>query len=81
MEYTLGEGPCVAAYSDETPVFDVDLADEGTPRWPQFRRGALAVGIRAAFGFPLLIERICIGRSNLYNDRPGSLTDDQITDT
>ena len=80
VEYTLGEGPCVAAYNDKTPVFDIDLADEAIARWPEFRLGALAVGIRAAFGFPLLIDRICIGALNLYNDRPGALTDDQIAD-
>jgi hypothetical protein len=78
MEYTLGEGPCVSAFRTQTPVFDADLADEGTVRWPQFRRGALAAGIHAAFGFPLLIERICIGALNLYHDQPGALTEDQI---
>jgi GAF domain-containing protein len=80
MEYTLGEGPCVSAYRTKTPVFDADLADEGTARWPEFRRGALAAGVQAAFGFPLLIEQICIGALNLYHDRPGALSDDQVAD-
>jgi GAF domain len=80
MEYTLGEGPCVSAYQTKVPVFDPDLADEGTARWPEFRRGALAAGIQAAFGFPLLIEQICIGALNLYHDQPGVLTDDQVAD-
>jgi hypothetical protein len=80
MEYTLGEGPCVSAYRTRAPVFDSDLADEETDRWPEFRRVALAAGVHAAFGFPLLIERICIGALNLYNDRPGALTDDQVAD-
>ena len=69
MEYTLGEGPCVAAYRTKVPVFDADLADEGTARWPEFRRGALAAGVHAAFGFPLLVDRICIGALNLYHDQ------------
>jgi GAF domain-containing protein/ANTAR domain-containing protein len=80
MEYTLGEGPCVSAYRTKVPVFDADLADEDTARWPEFRRGALAAGVHAAFGFPLLIERICIGALNLYHDRPGALSDGQIAD-
>ena len=80
MEYTLGEGPCVSAYRTKVPVFDADLADEGTDRWPEFRRGALAAGVRAAFGFPLLVDRICIGALNLYHDRPGALRDDQVAD-
>ncbi len=80
MEYTLGEGPCVSAYRTKQPVFDPDLADEGTDRWPEFRREALAAGVHAAFGFPLLIERICIGALNLYHDHAGELSDDQIAD-
>jgi hypothetical protein len=80
MEYTLGEGPCVSAFRTKVPVFDADLVDETPDRWPEFRRGALAVGVRAAFGFPLLIDRICIGALNLYHDRPGALTDDQVAD-
>jgi hypothetical protein len=80
MEYTLGEGPCVSAFRSKMPVFDADLADEEKARWPAFRRGALAAGIRSAFGFPLLIERICIGALNLYHDQPGALTDAQVAD-
>ena len=78
VEYTLGQGPCIAAYRSKTAVFDPDLADEGTVEWPEFRRGALEVGVRAAFGFPLLVDRICIGALNLYRDEPGALTEDQI---
>jgi GAF domain len=80
VEYTLGEGPCLAAYRSQTPVFDADLADETVVEWPEFRRGALAAGVRAAFGFPLLVDRICIGALNLYRDRSGALTDEQIGD-
>ena len=80
LEYTLGEGPCVSAFRNKTPVFDADLADEEQERWPAFRRVALEAGICAAFGFPLLIERICIGALNLYHDKPGVLTDDQVAD-
>jgi GAF domain-containing protein len=81
VEYTVGEGPCRTAYETKTPVFDPDLADAaGTVRWPEFRRGALAVGVRAAFGFPLLVDWICIGALNLYHDRSGELSADQIED-
>ena len=80
MEYTLGEGPCVTAFRTRQPVFDSDLADEGPDRWPEFRRGALAAGVYAAFGFPLLIEQICIGALNLYHDRAGDLSEDQVAD-
>jgi hypothetical protein len=80
VEYTLGEGPCLAAYETKTPVFDADLAGDDTVAWPEFRRGALAAGVRAAFGFPLLVEKICIGAMNLYRDQSGALTSAQIGD-
>ena len=80
MEYTLGEGPCVSAYRTKVPVFDADLADDGNTPWPEFRRGALAAGVQAAFGFPLLIQRVCIGALNVYHDRPGALSDEQVAD-
>jgi hypothetical protein len=80
VEYTLGDGPCMAAYRTKFPVFDEDLGDDEDGRWPEFRRGAVAVGIRAAFGFPLLIDQVCIGAMNLYHDRPGALSDRQVSD-
>jgi len=80
VEFTLGEGPCVTACRTRTPVFDADLADEGVVSWPEFRRGALAAGVRAAFGFPVLVDRTCIGSLNLYRDRSGALTEGQIAD-
>jgi hypothetical protein len=80
VEYTLGEGPCISAARTKTPVFDADLTDAGSSRWPEFRRGALAEGARAAFGFPLLVDRICIGALNLHHDQPGALTEDQVAD-
>jgi GAF domain-containing protein len=80
LEFTLGEGPCVDAYQRKAPVFDPDLGDVKTERWPEFRRGAMAAGIRAAFGFPLLVDSVCIGALNLYRTRPGALTDRQIGD-
>jgi hypothetical protein len=80
VEYTLGEGPCVAAFRSAAPVLDADLADDGVVGWPEFRRGALAAGVCAAFGFPLLIGRVCVGALNLYHDRSGALTDEQFAD-
>jgi hypothetical protein len=80
VEYTVGEGPCVAAFRSAAPVLDADLADDGNVGWPEFRRGALAAGVCAAFGFPLLIGRLCIGALNLYHERSGALSEDQFAD-
>jgi GAF domain-containing protein len=79
-QYTLGEGPCIDAYHRRAPVLGADLAEDRPGRWPAFSEGALSAGIRAAFGFPLLVGRACIGALNLYHDAPGALTDEQSAD-
>ncbi|HTL83998.1 MAG TPA: GAF and ANTAR domain-containing protein, partial [Acidimicrobiia bacterium] len=80
VQYSLGEGPCVDAYHAHAPVLASDLADADGDEWPAFREGALRVGVRAAFGFPLMVRGICIGALNLYHDRPVNLTSDQVAD-
>jgi len=79
-QFTLGEGPCVDAFSSREPVFVPDLAGAGGVRWPGFRELAIAEGVRAVFGFPLLVGPACIGALNLYSQRSGMLTDDQVAD-
>jgi hypothetical protein len=79
-QYALGEGPCIDAFSSKEPVLVPDLASTEFNRWSEFRHGALIAGVRAAFGFPLLVGPICIGTLNLYNDRVGDLTISQFAD-
>jgi len=80
LQYDLGEGPCVDAYRQDRPVFEPDLAHPDAPRWLAFTGPAVAAGARAVFGFPLQVGAVRLGALDLYNDRPGSLTDDQCTD-
>lgn len=80
LQYTLGEGPCVDAYQQDRPVLEPDLAAPATPRWFAFTGPAVAAGVRAAFGFPLPVGAVRLGALNLYNDRPGALTDEQHAD-
>ncbi len=80
VQYTLREGPCVDAFRTKAPVLVPDLNRLGATRWPGFSAGALALGVRAVFGFPLLIGTACIGALNLYHDQIGDLSDDQMAD-
>lgn len=80
VQYTLGEGPCMDAFSSKVPMLAPDLASPDLTRWPEFRSGALGLGVRAAFGFPMLVGPVCIGALNLYHDRPGGLTTEQFAD-
>jgi hypothetical protein len=80
IQYTLGEGPCVTAYRTRSPVLVPDLAAVGPTRWPGFEKGATANGVRAAFGFPLLVRTVCVGALNLYCTDIGNLSDEQYSE-
>lgn len=80
LQFDLGEGPCLDAYRDNTPVIEHDLADPDVPRWAAFSGPAVAAGARAVFGFPMRIGAVRVGAMNLHNDVPGSLTSDQYSD-
>jgi len=80
LQYTLGEGPCVDAYQQDTVVTEPDLADPVTRRWPAFTPPALRAGVRAIFGFPLRVGSVRLGALNLYRDRSGPLSGDQHAD-
>jgi hypothetical protein len=80
LQYTLGEGPCVDAYTSDAPVLEPDLASPRAPRWLAFTPPAVAAGARAVFGFPMRVGAVRLGALNLYLDLPGGLSDDQHAD-
>jgi hypothetical protein len=80
IQFNLGEGPCLEAFATRAPILIPDLAARDVVRCPGFREGALAVGVHAAFGFPILVGSVCIGALNLYQRRTGALTDEQFAD-
>jgi hypothetical protein len=80
LQFVTGEGPGVDAFRTTQPVLAPDLVNIDATQWPGFRDEALGAGVRAAFGFPLMIGSICVGALDLYHDRPGPLTDDQLAD-
>ena len=79
-ELMLGEGPCYHAFRTRSTCFDADLADDRAVSWTAFRERALAAGVRAAFGFPLVVATDCIGVLNCYRDCAGALSAAQIAD-
>jgi GAF domain-containing protein len=82
LQFTLGEGPCIDAFSGGEAVFVADLLDpvEGVAgRWPGFMEAAAKAGVRAVFGFPLRIGVIKVGVMDLYRDKPGPLTPGQLS--
>ncbi len=80
LQFELGEGPCVDAHHQGRPVLEPDLAAPAIPRWLAFTGPAVEAGVRAVFGFPLLVGGVRLGALNLYCDQPGSLTAEQHAD-
>ena len=49
-------------------------------RWHEFSGPALAAGVEAIFGFPLVVGGVRLGALDLYVDHPWVLTDEQYAD-
>jgi hypothetical protein len=75
-QYSLGDGPCMHAFANGTPVFAADLSKaQDAQRWPMFALRALETGAKAVFSFPLSVGAIAAGTLDLYRDSPGPLTE------
>lgn len=80
LQNAAAEGPCIDSYILGRPVLEPDLAGAGSRTWPLLAASAREVGIHALFSFPLQIDGASIGALDLYRDRPGTLTREQIDD-
>lgn len=78
LQLELGEGPCVESWSRNEPVWEPDLAEPVTVRWPSFAQAGVEAGVRAVFAYPLHIGAIRIGVLVLYRDRPGGLDAEEL---
>lgn len=80
LQYTLGDGPCMQAYSTGAPVFAADLSNGAdSRRWPVFALRALEAGAKAVYSFPLAIGAIAAGTMDLYRNSPGSLSPQEVS--
>jgi len=80
LQFTLGEGPCIDAFTSDQPVCEPDLRNPAAVRWPAFSGPAVEAGVRAVFGFPLESGTTRLGALDLYLDEPGELRPDQMSD-
>lgn len=80
LQNAAAEGPCLDAYNLGRPVLEPDLAGPGVRTWPVLGTSAVRHGMRAAFGFPLLLDDTSVGALDLYRDQPGPLDEGQVRD-
>lgn len=81
LETTVGEGPCFEALEFDTVCTEEDLTHLRPSRWMFYGPSALALGVRAAFAFPMRIGAVRLGTLVLYSTRPGALSEDQFVDS
>jgi len=74
LQFTLGEGPCIDAYTLRRPVLEPDLSGHGSSRWPGYAAAAQDEGVQAVFAFPLQIGTARAGAMDVYRREAGSLT-------
>jgi hypothetical protein len=79
LQFTLGEGPCVDAYTMVLPQLCPRLdTDRQFNRWPAFCDGAIELGVRAVFAFPLVAPRRALGVLELYRRTTGAMAPGQL---
>jgi hypothetical protein len=80
LQVSLGEGPCIDAWSSRFPVLEPDLRHPLPGRWPVFAPAARAAGAAAVFALPLQVGQARVGALDVYRDTPGGLSDADVID-
>ncbi len=65
LQYEDDAGPCLDAIRTGSVHLVTDLAAD--PRWPRYRRRAVAAGVRSSLSLPLPVLGTTIGGLNLYS--------------
>jgi hypothetical protein len=75
LQYNVGEGPSLLAFSTERPVLVSDIRSPATSRrWPGFMGALDGQPIRGVFSFPMRLGVISVGVCTFYRRVQGSLT-------
>jgi hypothetical protein len=80
LQFTLGEGPCMDAFTSRRPVLEPDLATGGALRWPIYAPAVRDEGVQAAFAFPLQVGAARLGVLDLYREHPGTLSSEELAE-
>ena len=78
LQFSLGEGPCLDAYSTRRPVLVPDLRAAGATPWPAYAQAAGDHGVRGVFAFPLQVGGARLGALDVYRDTAGALSRDSL---
>ena len=74
VQYRAGEGPCLCALQDGTPILVSSTADD--ERWPADSYAAVSAGVHSSLSLPLVAGDTAVGALNVYSCTVGALKDD-----
>jgi hypothetical protein len=74
IEQVLGDGPCVRALREMTPIMIDDVAED--PRWPDFNKKLAEHSVRSSLGVPLVITGDARAALNFFAAKPHAFTAD-----
>ena len=74
LQFSLGEGPSLAAFAARRPVLVPNLIEAATTMWPEYGPAAHSKGLRAVFAFPLQVGMAPLGALDVYQAEPGALS-------
>jgi len=80
LTLTLGEGPCIDAFTGSPALVADVMATDYLARWPVFAPAAAQAGVRAVFALPVQLGAIRLGVLGLYRAQPGDLDREQLAD-
>jgi hypothetical protein len=73
LQFRLGQGPCVDAFTSCSTVMVADLRDTSDTRWPVFAAAARETPARGIVALPLHVGDTRVGIIDFYRDWPGLL--------
>lgn len=74
VEQALGDGPCVRALREMSPVMIDDVARD--PRWPNYTRALAEANVHSSLGVPLEISGDARAALNFFATKPHAFTPD-----
>jgi hypothetical protein len=80
LQFTFGEGPCLDAVTERTPILVVDFADPDEARWPAYGAAMLDHQIRSISAIPIVVAGEFVGALDLFRAQPGQLLREDLSD-
>ncbi len=79
LQFSLGEGPCLEAFTTRRPVLVSDVQDRrDAGRWPVFAAGTAGLQVGGLFAFPMQLGAITVGVCVAYRRRAGRLDGEEV---